>query len=273
MQGQPVLEMASTPTALADRMKHYEANYEYTLSAGTPTILRLDGHTFSKFTSHFCRPFDQRIHDAMIATCDDLLRYFPQATVAYTFSDEITLVFPHGTQSYKERVQKLASLASSYCSVRFNSHLASCLSSNPEPRPAETALGRIGTAHFDARFYTVPTVEEALNCLLWRCRHDAVRNSVGAFARTLYTTRELHGKSTQEVLNMLRTEKGLVFEDSVPRWAVEGCLLKRQQVEQECINHKTGAKEISTRTAIGVEERGVRDFTPENLKLVTDKFW
>ncbi|KAF2628776.1 hypothetical protein BU25DRAFT_409810 [Macroventuria anomochaeta] len=258
---------------LAARMKQYEACFDFTLPSGSPVVLRLDGHAFSKFTSHFCRPFDQRIHDAMIAACTDLLAYFPFATVAYTQSDEITLVFPTGVQGFNERVQKLSSLAASYCSVRFNAHLAALLAASPEPKVKDTAFERLGTAHFDARFFAVPSVEEAFNCILWRCRNDAVRNSVNAFARTMYSTKEMHGKTTSELMEMMRKEKGVEFEASVPRWAVEGCLLKREQVEHEGVNLKTGEVKKTLRTRTRLEERGVRTFSAEDLRLVTDKFW
>lgn len=270
------MEPRQTPQpieSLADRMKQYEASFDFTLPSGSPIILRLDGHAFSKFTSHFCRPFDQRIHDAMIATCKDLLAYFPQATVAYTQSDEITLVFPAGVQSFNERVQKLSSLAASYCSVRFNAYLATLVALNPEPKVNGPAFERLGTVHFDARIFAVPSVEEALNCILWRCRNDAVRNSVGAFAHTMYSTAQMHGRTTQELLKMMEEEKDIKFEEAVPRWAIEGCLLKREQVEHEGVNLKTGEIEKTLRTRTRVEERGVRKFSLENLKLVTDRFW
>jgi hypothetical protein len=72
---------------------------------------------------------------------------------------------------------------------------------------------------------------------------------------------------------MMRIEKDVEFEKAVPRWAVEGCLLKREQVEHEGVNLKTGAVEKTLRTRTRVEERGVRTFSAENLMLVTDKFW
>ncbi|KAF1845490.1 uncharacterized protein K460DRAFT_283147 [Cucurbitaria berberidis CBS 394.84] len=261
------------PVGLADRMKKYEASFDYTLPLDSPIILRLDGHGFSRFTAHFCRPFDQRIHDAMISTCSDLLSFFPQATVAYTQSDEITLVFPDGVQSFNERVQKLSSLAASYCSVGFNKYLAEYLERQPEPKVKASAYEKLGTAHFDARFFAVPSVEEALNCLLWRCRNDAVRNSVSGFARTLYTTKQMHGKRTTELLEMMESEKGVKFEEAVPKWAIEGCLVKREQYEHEGVNLKTGETEKTLRTRIRVEERGVRDFSAENLKLITERYW
>lgn len=259
-------------TTLADRMKKYEEPFEFTLPT-SPIILRLDGHCFSRFTKHFDRPFDQRIHEAMVATSSDLLKYFPTATVAYTQSDEITLVFPNGLQSSNGRIQKLASLASSYCSVRFGSHLRSFLTANPEPTVADSAFEEIAFAHFDARLYAVPSVEEALNVLLWRCKVDAVRNAVTAFARTMYTTEEIHKKQNKQLISMMETEKGIRFEESVPKWALQGCLLKREQFEHEGFNPKTGLKEPTMRTRTRADYRGVTEFNDENLRLVTDKYW
>ncbi|KAF2830869.1 hypothetical protein CC86DRAFT_367514 [Ophiobolus disseminans] len=261
------------PLALADRMKQYEASSDYTLPKDAPIILRLDGHGFSKFTAHFCRPFDERIHDAMMATCADLLHFFPQATVAYTQSDEITLVFPEGVQSFNDRVQKLSSLAASYCSVNFKKHLTECLEKQPEPKVKDSAYQKLGTAHFDARFFAVPSVEEALNNLLWRCRNDAIRNSVGAFARTMYTTEEMHGKRAADLVEMMKTDRGVVFEEAVPTWAIEGCLMKREQYQHEGVNLKTGKKEKTTRTRKRAVDRGVKEFSEENLRLVTEKYW
>jgi tRNA(His) guanylyltransferase len=261
------------PIALADRMKQYEAPYDIALPLNIPTIVRLDGHGFSRFTSHFCRPFDQRIHDAMIATCADLLNFFPQATVAYTQSDEITLVFPSGVQSFNERVQKLSSLAASYCSVHFNKHLSAYLQKNPEPAVKTSAFEALGTAHFDARFFAVPSLEEALNCLLWRCRNDAVRNAVSAFARTMYSTKQMHGKRTVDLIEMMKREKSVVFEDAVPKWAIEGCLMKREQFEHKGVNLKTGHTETTMRTRVRVEERGIREFGEEGLRIVGEKYW
>ncbi|KAF1929984.1 uncharacterized protein M421DRAFT_419018 [Didymella exigua CBS 183.55] len=270
---QPAPEPANDSQPLAVRMKQYEASFDFSLPLNSPIVLRLDGHTFSKFTSHFCRPFDQRIHDAMIATSTDLLKYFPAATVAYTQSDEITLVFPTGVQGFNDRVQKLSSLAASYCSVRFNAHLTTFLAANPEPKVKDSAFDKMGTAHFDARFFAVPTVQEAFNCVLWRCRNDAVRNSINAFARTLYTSTQMHGKTANELKDMMKTEKGVIFEDAVPRWAVEGSLLKREQVEHQGVNKKTGKVERTLRTRIRIEDRGVIAYSSESLRLVTDKYW
>ena len=59
-------EIVAPRESLASRMKSYEAVYDYHLPANTPTILRLDGHGFSKFTANFARPFDPRFHDSYL---------------------------------------------------------------------------------------------------------------------------------------------------------------------------------------------------------------
>ncbi|KAI4954950.1 hypothetical protein J4E86_006261 [Alternaria arbusti] len=261
------------PLSLAARMKSYEAHFDQTLPLDKPIILRLDGHGFSRFTSHFARPFDERIHTAMTSTCADLLHFFPRATVAYTQSDEITLVFPEGVQTFNERVQKLCSLSASYCSVRFNKHLTDALKAMPEPEVKGDVEEVLGTAHFDARFFPVPDIAEALNNLIWRCRNDAVRNSVSAFARTMYSTKEMNGRKTRDLVSMMLEEKGVRFEEAVPKWAIEGCLMKREQYEHEGVNLKTGKIEKTFRTRTRVEERGIREFGDEGLKLMTSRYW
>ncbi|KAI4917942.1 uncharacterized protein J4E92_008880 [Alternaria infectoria] len=269
----PPAPRTDKPLSLAARMKSYEAQFDQILPLDKPIILRLDGHGFSRFTSHFARPFDERIHTAMISTCADLLHFFPRATVAYTQSDEITLVFPEGVQSFNERVQKLCSLSASYCSVRFNKHLTDALKAMPEPEVKGDVEEVLGTAHFDARFFPVPDVAEALNNLIWRCRNDAVRNSVSAFARTMYSTKEMNGKKTKELVRMMLEEKGVRFEEAVPKWAIEGCLVKRERYEHEGVNLKTDEIEKTFRTRTRVEERGIREFGDEGLKLVTSRYW
>ncbi|KAF2706417.1 Thg1-domain-containing protein [Pleomassaria siparia CBS 279.74] len=268
--------MSSPTTAkmsLATRMKSYEATYDLVLPTTAPIVLRLDGHNFSRFTAHFARPFDQRIHQAMTSTCMDLLSYFPSATVAYTQSDEITLVFPTGIKAFNERVQKLGSLAAGYCSVRFGWHLARYLRASPEPLVEEQGYEALGFAHFDARLFGVPSVAEALNCLLWRCRGDAMGNAVSAFARTLFSHDEMHKMTSADLKVMMQVKLGASWEDKVPRWAVEGCLVKREQFEHEGVNPKTGEREVTWRTRTRMEERGVREFNEEGMRLIEEKYW
>jgi tRNA(His) 5'-end guanylyltransferase len=235
--------------------------------------MRVDGHSFSKFTQFFQRPFDPRMHHAMLETAKDLLAHNPSATVAYTFSDEITLVFPAGINSFKNRVQKVCSLAAGLSSVRFAHHMREAIAQRTDLPPVKRAgIDKVEMTHFDARIFTVPSVNEAVNCLVWRCRGDAVRNAVTGFARKYFRSRDLKGVRVGGVLQMLES-KGVVFAKEAPSWAQAGTLVKRKLVEIEGMNPITGKAERAIRTRILEMDRGVMEFSEENVKLVTDKYW
>ncbi|CAG9962917.1 unnamed protein product [Clonostachys byssicola] len=270
---QPFVAGSEAPRmSLAARMKQYEAATEINLEPLQPVIIRLDGHAFSKFTAPFSKPFDERLHKAMVRTCADLLDSYPAATLAYTQSDEITLVFPNGVESFNDRAMKIATLAAGFCSVHFYSHLVNALAESPDP-PLKKDLGSLPLPHFDGRVFNVPTVEECLNNVLWRCRGDAVRNSVSAFARSFFSTRELHGKNQEEMIEMVRREKGIDYREAVPRWALEGSVVKKTLVELEAVNKKTGERALSTRTKTRCEDRGITEFSDATLALVKERHW
>lgn len=271
---------APPPKSLATRMKDYEAATEINLNPSQPAILRLDGHAFSKFTAPFAKPFDERLHTAMVRTCANLLDAWPAATLAYTQSDEITLVFPRGVGHFNDRVMKITSLAAGFCSVHFHSHLATALAETPEPAVQGFNAEKNGAGspapplpYFDGRMFNVPSVEECLNNVLWRCRGDAVRNSVSAFARSLFSTKQMHGKNKDEMIEMAKREKGLFYEESVPRWALEGSIVKKELVEIDAVDFRTGEAVTATRTKTRCEDRGMREFSGENLALVREKYW
>lgn len=154
---------------LGNRMKNYENTTESKIDQKLPVIARIDGHRFSKFTKGFKRPFDERLHEAMRLTTEDLVQQF-NACLGYTESDEITLIFSEYDKDKRQefifsgRVQKLASLLASYASVRFNFHLMKQDFSG-EPNLMLKVSQMI--AHFDARVFNVPNKEEALNNLIW----------------------------------------------------------------------------------------------------------
>ena len=130
---------------LDDRMKSYEAEMNICISPCESFVVRLDGRSFSKFTKKFIKPFDIVFIKAMCKTMIDLINKFDVQT-GYTHSDEITLIFNskylkeewelfmtgddkinkgeiNKTHLFDGRIQKILTLLSSYCSVRFNYHL------------------------------------------------------------------------------------------------------------------------------------------------------
>ncbi|KAH8681790.1 tRNAHis guanylyltransferase catalytic domain-containing protein [Xylariales sp. PMI_506] len=105
----------SVVRSFVSRMKAYEVAAELYLASNSPAILRLDGHGFSTFTAPLNRPFDEMIHTAMVRTCADLLRAWPAASLDYTQSDEITLVFSSGVRIFNDRVMEISTLAAGLC--------------------------------------------------------------------------------------------------------------------------------------------------------------
>src|SRR5205809_215471 len=54
-------------------------------------MFRLDGHCFSTFTRQLEKPFDEKMHKAMVNTMSDAIEEFG-FILGYTQSDEITFV-------------------------------------------------------------------------------------------------------------------------------------------------------------------------------------
>jgi len=241
---------------LATRMKAYEQHNEVfgaaTLDAEKSFIVRLDGHRFSKFTSGFKKPYDERIFRAMLYTTRDLVEEF-RATTGYTQSDEITLTFPpfKTEQTIKEgsdvvifngRIQKLISLMSGYCSVRFAYHLSSqTFDINSEKQ----LVDKIHKAYFDARVFHVPSTKEVLNNVIWRIS-DVKRNGVNNLGHSHFKQQELEGLSPTEVKEKLLL-KGINWED-MPGPYKFGVLVKKGQFDKEGFNPQTNEKVVVART-------------------------
>ncbi|KAJ7269841.1 tRNAHis guanylyltransferase-domain-containing protein [Mycena rebaudengoi] len=250
------IDSIQTPVAqsLGERMKSYEASTEQHLPPEQPVLIRIDGHGFSKFTRGFEKPFDQRIHDVMVLTSTDLLSYFAEASLAYTQSDEITLIFPTSCRAFNGRVTKIASLAAGYTTARFNYHLQAVV--------ADLAEEKQGIAHFDARVFPVPSVEEVLNNLIWRAKIDCRRNSISGFGRSFYSTKELQGLTSDALVEKIKREHNIDFWTSTPK-----------QYEGTGVDKPTGAEVTTTRTRMRSKDVSWWEFNETNLNLVRGRFW
>ncbi|KAJ7077153.1 tRNAHis guanylyltransferase-domain-containing protein [Mycena belliarum] len=233
-------------TSLEVRMESYEAASDQRLPDDQPALIRIGGHGFSKFTRGFNKPFDARIHAAMVQTAAGLLTYFPGASLAYTQSDELTLV---------GRICKLTSLAAGYAYVRFNYHLAE----------AGAPAGQLeGLAHFDAR---CPTQRRhRTTSLIWRAKGDCRRNSIAA-------AKELHGMSAVAVVEKVRAEKGVDFWTATPSWAQYGTTVKREKYGGTGIDGMTGEQVETIRTRTRSEDMAWWGFNECDLELVTERYW
>jgi tRNA(His) guanylyltransferase len=204
---------------LAGRMKHYEQiGAGQRLLPHLPVCVRLDGKAFHSWTRGLRRPYDARLQTLFDETTTFLVEA-RDAVIGYTQSDEITLILYDGGRPdaqilFDGRVSKLTSVLASVATAKFNALVPSVL---PEKH------GRL--ACFDARVWTVPTEQEAVNCLLWR-ELDATRNSVQMAAQALYSHAQLHRKTTAEMQAMLR-QRGVNWQDYPARFTRGGYFQRR----------------------------------------------
>lgn len=186
---------------LGDRMKGYEGAFaKRRLDPLKPTIARIDGRSFSKFTSGFKKPFDRAITDAMDETTRKLVDK-THADIGYVQSDEITLIWreQENTQSsmfFDWREQKLVSVLASMAASEFNWNMIKGLL-NATPR--QQVKLEVVRPHFDCRVWQVPDREEAANTLLWRAQ-DARRNAISSFAQRHVPHKQLQGLNQEQML-------------------------------------------------------------------------
>ena len=217
---------------LGTRMKtYYEQIPKTKLMRRTPVAIRIDGKAFHTFTRGFQKPFDNILIESMQETMKYLCENIQGCVFGYTQSDEITLLLV----DYKEltsqawfdyEVQKMCSIAASMATMKFNqvfTELTSNESEDLEVRARENLslenrdfLSSVCRAHtnsatkgamFDARCFNIPK-EEACNLIYWR-QLDATRNSIQMVGQAYFSHKELHGKSCNDIQDMLVKQRGI----------------------------------------------------------------
>jgi tRNA(His) guanylyltransferase len=238
-----------TMEAVSEIHKGYEKAASMQLRADQPVIVRLDGHRFSSFTKGFHKPYDMRLFRAMLLASSDLLAQYGCASV-FTQSDEISMIFDVQNQEigqtlpFNGKLQKLVSLAASFCSVRFCFHL------ERELGGTELLEAKRGLAHFDARAFNVPDAKAVAENLVWR-QNDCKRNSVNNLGSLYLNNRMLFGRPPNVIRQLLEEGPGVSYSDMHPHYRL-GALLKRQAFEKPFANPSTGESGTISRTRMSV---------------------
>lgn len=182
--------------SLGDRMKRFEAASKSTLTPRMPVAIRVDGRAFHTFTKGCMRPFDTGLIDSMVNAAFAVAEEIQGFKVGYVQSDEATFVFTdydkitsQGWFGYE--LQKMISISASLMSVEFNYHFNRRYPDYP------------GRAVFDSRAFNIPENDVA-NLLLWRAK-DWNRNSLQMYARSFFTHKEMHGKNSEDIHEMLHS--------------------------------------------------------------------
>ena len=235
--------MSNNKDSLGDRMKGYENISRIYLTRRTPIIIRIDGKAFHSFTRGFARPFD----DVLIKSMQDTAKYLCEnvmgCKLAYTQSDEISLLLVDyekiETQAwFDNNLQKIVSVAASMATMAFNkafkdniinyidSHInidGSLMDGLFEYTDTLLKAKNKG-AMFDARAFILPK-EEVNNYFIWR-QQDATRNSIQMVAQSNFPHKELQGKSCNVLQDMLHKQKGINWNDYPTVCKRGSCIIK-----------------------------------------------
>ena len=231
-------------TTLGDRMKNnYENITRYYLTRRMPVIIRIDGKAFHTFTRRFKKPFD----DIFVKTMQETMKYLCEniqgCVLGYTQSDEISLVLTDYAELttdawFGNNLQKMCSISASMATLTFNKafndNIVKYIDNNLDADCGVTKdlteytkiliNARNKGAMFDSRVFTIPK-EEVCNYLIWR-QQDATRNSIQSVGQANFSQKELHGKSCNNIQDMLMTQKGINWNDYSTTLKRGSCCIK-----------------------------------------------
>lgn len=260
-------------TTLGDRMKNnYENISRYYLTRRMPVIIRIDGKAFHTFTRGFKKPFD----DVLVKTMQDTMKYLCEniqgCVLGYTQSDEISLVLVDYAELntdawFGNNLQKMCSVSASMATMAFNKFFSgqvqdfmySCCGNLGDYVLTEKQddynfaqnvyFNKFNAAMFDSRVFTIPR-EEVCNYLLWR-QQDATRNSIQSVGQANFSQKQLHGKSCNDIQDMLMLQKGINWND-YPTTLKRGSCCIKTVIQDHDVDIKDGAYPV-TRWAIDNE--------------------
>lgn len=235
---------------LGNRMKSYENSFKYNLLRRSYTMIRIDGKAFHTYTKGCEKPFDIGLSEDMYMTAAFLCKNIQGAVCAFVQSDEISILltdFETTTTSawFDNSLQKICSVSASMATAKFNQlrmlrygQNNSCLVGNDPDRLMEVNeylyfedILDIPLAMFDSRVYQLPTKSEVMNYFIWR-QQDTVKNSISMVAQSMFSHKELQGKSGKEKQEMMFQKNGTNWNDFDPKLK-RGAMVIKESYEKQ----------------------------------------
>jgi len=216
----------------------YESRTRYLLPRRTHLLIRCDGKSFHSYTRGCARPYDLDLMADMDEAAAALCAHIDGARLAFVQSDEISVLVTDFAAEQTEawfdnNLQKVCSVSASIATAHFN-------------RARQRRCGDTDrVAYFDSRVWTIPQRIEVYNYFLWR-QNDATRNSVSMTAQAHFPHRELQGRSSSEMQEMLWAEKGVNWND-LPVGFKRGRVVERAAMvrDVEYTDKRTGERRVS----------------------------
>lgn len=258
---------------ISEKIKSLESQFDHRLYAGVPFVVRLDGCSFKNYTSGMSRPFDSRLTLSMIYTMNDMIEH-TSALLGFTQSDEITLVYRHdptlNNYPYNGRISKIQSVYSGMASARFN-HYIQKFSWDDVPTKSRNRI-MSSSAWFDARCFSVPDGESAMEAVYWRHRYDCRRNAIHTVGLANFDSKSLKGLSLNQVIELLEEKNIKIFQD-VPKVYLYGVFGKKILVQLPFRNPITGESGMVFRSRLQNRVFDMQGSIEQRTEMIMAKHW
>lgn len=214
---------------IGDRIKsYYEDAFRNHLPMRLPVVLRLDGRGFSGYTKGLERPFSEPLIKAMDNVAIALLKEIQGSVLAYTQSDEISILIKNYSSIeqqawFKNNIQKMVSVSAGIASSTMTVE-------------SLNVFGEIKPSVFDSRAMILPEFE-INNYFIFR-QNDCMRNSVQMLSRSLYSHKKCDNKKVHELVEMCK-DKGIDW-DNIPIHHQRGRCIVKSSYEAEDLDRRTG---------------------------------
>lgn len=221
---------------LEDKCTYFRSMTDYRIVPNSYTLLMLDGKNFSKMVKNrFKKPFDPDFIEMMNETAKYLVEKLQGAKIAYTQSDEISILVtdfdtPDTDLLFGGRLCKIQSIAASMATTEFNKQLAlydlkNCATADE----ARKAIDKEKFCQFDCKCWTVPNENDMFAWFLWR-NLDCVKNSKNQTSQTYLPHKQLVGKTADEGIAILKEQKGIDWYE-LPEGMKYGRIICKKEME------------------------------------------
>lgn len=233
-------------------MKEYEVYSSLRVPKNSKVIVRLDGRSFHQLARDLklVKPYDENFYNVIAKVCEDLFKEF-SPLFAYTFSDEISLLF--NSLPFDGRLEKIDSVLASFAASSFVINYATEFKKPPT---------------FDSRVIPVSD-SDILKYFRWR-QDEAWRNCVNShgihYLKSIYSNNEandkIKGMNLSDVHELL-FENGINLND-VEIYKKRGIGIYRKNKKIVGFNKKENRNQTSYRSHV---------YTDWQLPVFSEKFF
>lgn len=219
-------------------MKDYEVYSSLKVPKNSKIIVRLDGRSFHQLSKDLklAKPYDESFYKVLANVCNDLFKEF-SPLFAYTFSDEISLLFNH--VPFDGRIEKIDSVIASFTASSFVMHYDADFKKPPA---------------FDSRIIPIND-EDILKYFKWR-QDESWRNCVNShgihYLKSKYSNNQandkLNGMNLSDVHELL-FENGINLND-VETYKKRGIGVYRKNKKVVGFNKKENRQQTSYRSYV-----------------------